>query len=235
MQSVAADVRYAVRALRRRPAFSIVATLTLALGIGANAAIFSAVRGILLTPLPFRAPERLVSLNAEQFVGNAELLHLREHARTLDGVAAISPGWGMALTGTGEAMQLTTSRVSTNLLDVLGVRPMLGRTFVDGESVPGRETVALLGHALWVERFGGDRSVVGKSNRPRRYAVRGRRCPAARLRSTRTPRGPLDTTRHRPHRVVPPRRHRLARRPTPRRRDRRAGAGRAGDVVSAHA
>ena len=163
MFSLVGDVRYAGRALRRRPGFSIVAILTLALGIGANAAIFSAVRGILLSPLPFRAPERLVSFPAEQFIANAELLHLREHARTLDGVAAISPGWGMALTGVGEATQLTTSRVSTNLLDVLGVRPMIGRSFTDGESIPGRETVALLSHALWTERFGGDRAVIGRS------------------------------------------------------------------------
>jgi hypothetical protein len=160
--TLAGDVRYAIRGLVRRPAFTIVAMLTLALGIGANAAIFSAVRGILLRPLPFRAPERLVALNAEQFVSNAEMLFLRDNARTLSGVAAISPGWGMALTGTGEATQLTTSRVSTNLLDLLGVRPMLGRTFVDGESTPGRETVAILGHALWVERFGGDPSVIGR-------------------------------------------------------------------------
>ncbi len=163
MLTLAGDVRYAVRALRRRPGFTIVAILTLALGIGANAAIFSAVRGILLSPLPFRAPERLVSFNAEQFIANAELLHLQQNARTLDGVAALSPGWGMALTGSGEATQLNTNRVSTNLLDVLGVRPMLGRTFVDGESIPGRETVAILSHALWAERFGSDRSIIGRS------------------------------------------------------------------------
>ena len=163
MLTLAGDVRYAVRALRRRPGFTIVAILTLALGIGANAAIFSAVRGILLSPLPFRAPERLVSFNAEQFIANAELLHLQQNARTLDGVAALSPGWGMALTGRGEATQLNTNRVSTNLLDVLGVRPMLGRTFVEGESIPGRETVAILSHALWAERFGSDRSIIGRS------------------------------------------------------------------------
>jgi predicted permease len=146
----------------RRPGFTVVATLTLALGIGANAAIFSAVRGILLRPLPFRAPHELVSFNAEQFISNAELLYLREHARTLDGVASISPGWGMALTGVGEATQLATARVSTNLLGVLGVRPMIGRSFEDRESIPGNESVALLSHALWTERFGGDRGVIGR-------------------------------------------------------------------------
>ena len=162
MWSLARDMRYAARALVRRPGFTIVATLTLALGIGANAAIFSAVRGILLRPLPFRAPHELASFNADQFISNAELLYLREHASTLVGVAAISPGWGMALTGAGEATQLATARVSTNLLDVLGVRPIIGRSFEDRESTPGNETVALLGHALWTERFGADRSVVGR-------------------------------------------------------------------------
>jgi predicted permease len=157
------DVRYAIRGLLRRPGFTVVAVITLALGIGANAAIFSAVRGILLRPLPFRGPDRLVAFNAEQFVSNAELLFLRDNARMLGGVAAISPGWGMALTGVGEATQLTTARVTTNLLDVLGVRPVIGRTFQESESVPGRETVAILGYSLWAERFGSDPSVVGRN------------------------------------------------------------------------
>jgi predicted permease len=163
MINLASDVKYAVRALSRRPAFAIVAMLTLALGIGANAAIFSVVRGILFEPLPFRAPDRLVSFNPEKFVANAELLFLRDNARTLDGAAAISPGWSMALTGTGEPTQLTTARVSTNLLDVLGVRPLLGRTFSPSESTPGQDNVAILDHALWTERFGGDAGVVGRS------------------------------------------------------------------------
>jgi putative ABC transport system permease protein len=162
MLSLVGDVRYAIRGLRRRPAFSVVAMLTLALGIGANAAIFSAVRGILLRPLPYRAPEQLVSYGLDRFISNAEMLYLREHSRSLEGVAAISPGWGMALTGAGEATQLNTARVSTNLLDVLGVRPMLGRTFEVDESTPGRETVAILSHAFWAERFGSDRSIVGR-------------------------------------------------------------------------
>ena len=162
MFSLVGDVRYAVRGLRRRPGFSVVAILTLALGIGANAAIFSAVRGILLRPLPFRAPEQLVAYGLDKFISNAELQYLREHSRALDGVAVISPGWGMALTGAGEAAQLNTARVSTNLLDVLGARPMIGRSFEAQESMPGEETVAILSHAFWAERFGSDRSIVGR-------------------------------------------------------------------------
>jgi predicted permease len=163
MSNLVGDMKYAVRTLSRRPAFALVALFTLALGIGANAAIFSVVRGILLEPLPFRAPDRLVAFNAEKFISNAELLFLRDHARTLSGAAAISPGWSMALTGTGEPTQLTTARVSTNMLDVLGVRPLIGRTFSPNESTPGQDNVAILDHALWTERFGADAGVLGRS------------------------------------------------------------------------
>ena len=163
MFNFAGDVKYAIRALTRRPGFAVVAMLTLALGIGANAAIFSVVRGILFEPLPFRAPERLVAFNPEKFVANAELLFLRDNARTLSGAAAISPGWSMALTGTGEPAQLTTARVSTNMLDVLGVHPMIGRTFRAEESTPGQDRVTILDHALWTERFGADPNVIGRS------------------------------------------------------------------------
>jgi predicted permease len=162
MRSIGGDVRYAWRTLISRPGFSVVAILVLALGIGSNAAIFSVVRGVLLRPLPFRAPDQLVSFDAERFISNAELLYLREHAESFADVAALSPGWGMALTGVGEATQLTTSRVSTNLLDVLGVPPLLGRTFRADESAPGREAVVLLGHSLWTARFGGDSSVLDR-------------------------------------------------------------------------
>jgi len=161
--TLAGDIRYGIRGLVRRPGFTLIAVLTLALGIGANAAIFSAVQGILLRPLPFHAPERLVAFNAEQFVSNAEVLFLKDNAKTLGGVAAISPGWGMALTGVGEATQLATARVTTNLLSVLGVRPMIGRTFQESESIPGNEMVAILGYSLWAERFGRDPSVIGRN------------------------------------------------------------------------
>ena len=114
----------------------------------------------------------------------------------------------MALTGVGEATQLTTARVSTNMLDVLGVRPMIGRTFQTNESTPGRETVAILGHALWTERFGSDPSIVGRSivldGTP--YNVIGVLPPGFDLLGT--SRGPLDAARDRSNRVVPPRRDR---------------------------
>jgi hypothetical protein len=123
MLSLVGDVRYAIRGLRRRPAFSVVAMLTLALGIGANAAIFSAVRGILLRPLPYRAPEQLVSYGLDRFISNAEMLYLREHSRSLEGVAAISPWVGHGPHGRGRSDAAQHARVSTNLLDVLASGP----------------------------------------------------------------------------------------------------------------
>ena len=156
------DLRLAIRGLSRRPAFTAVALGTLALGIGANTAVFSVVNAVLIKRLPYREPERLVTFGGA-FISNAELLYLREHIRGFSGVAAYSPGWGMALTSEGEPAQLTAAKVSTNFLGTIGLAPLLGRDFVDGESVPGKDAVALLNYEFWQERFGGDRAVVGRS------------------------------------------------------------------------
>ncbi len=165
------DVRYAARALGRRPTFTAVAVLTLALGIGANAAVFSAVRGILLAPLPYAEPERLAAVWPEHFFSSAELLYLQEHGRAMRRVEAFSPGWSVALAGgcgassDCEPRQLLGARTSTGFFDLLGVRPVLGRAFVPDESRPGNDRVALISHALWRARFGGDRDVVGRAVR----------------------------------------------------------------------
>ena len=166
MSTIVGDVRFAIRSLLRRPGFTIVAMLTLALGIGANAAIFSAVRGILLRPLPFRAPERLVSFNAEQFISNAELLFLRDNARYARSASPrISPGWGMALTGVGEAhathhgarLHEPARRPRRPPHD----RPQRSAT---EESTPGRENGRdARPFELWAERFGSDPSIVGRN------------------------------------------------------------------------
>jgi predicted permease len=160
--SLARDVRIAARALLRRPGFTAIALLTLALGIGANTAVFSVVNGILISRLPYREPERLVTFG-NTFISNAELLYLQEHGKSFAGVAAYSPGWGMALSSGGEPVALSAAKVSVNFLPMLGVSPALGRAFADDESAPGKDHVALLDYVLWQGRFGGDRSVLGRA------------------------------------------------------------------------
>jgi putative ABC transport system permease protein len=162
LESLWQDARYAIRTLRKSPAFTAVALLTFALGIGANTAVFSVVSGILLRPLPFANPDRLASIWPTKTISNAELVYLQQHAKTLESVSAFSPGWGIALTGSGEPRQLDAARVSANFFRTLGVRPALGRDFTEAESSPGQWDVAILNHALWVENFGADASVIGR-------------------------------------------------------------------------
>jgi predicted permease len=162
MRSIAQDVHFAIRALLKRPAFTIIALFTLALGIGANTAVFSVVNAIVLNRLPFRDADRLVTLGGN-FISTAEQLYMQEHMRQFADVASYSPGWGMALTSDGEPTQLTAARASVNLLPLLGVSPILGRSFSAEESTPGRDRVVLLSHALWQERFGADVQIVGRS------------------------------------------------------------------------
>ena len=162
LEGVVQDARYAVRTLRKSPGFTAVALLTFALGIGANTAVFSVVSGILLRPLPFANPERLASIWPAKSISNAELVYLQQHAKAFEAVAAFSPGWGIALTGSGEPRQLDAARVSTNYFQTLGVRPMVGRPFAPGESSPGQWNVAVISHALWLAQFGGDSSVLGR-------------------------------------------------------------------------
>ena len=157
-----ADVSFALRQMIRQPAFTLVALLTFALGIGANTAMFSVVRGVLLRPLPYREPERLAAIWPTRAISNAELVYLQHNARSLSDVAAFSPGWGIAMTGAGDPRQLAAARTSTNFFQMLGVQPALGRVFAPTESDPGNWDVAILSHGLWLTQFGGDASVVGR-------------------------------------------------------------------------
>jgi predicted permease len=157
--SVIHDARIAVRGLRKRPAFATTALLTLALGIGANTAVFSVVHGIVLEPLPYAAPDRLVGLWPGHFFSNAEMLFLRERSRSLAEVELFSPGWSMALTGDGEPAQLIGARTSAGFFDALGVRPLVGRSFTVDDSRPGSPAVAVISHDLWQTRFGGDPAI----------------------------------------------------------------------------
>src|SRR5215217_7580402 len=162
------DFRYGLRMLAKNPAFTAIAVLALALGIGANSAIFSVVNAILLRPLPYKNPDQLVMVweNATHmgFPKNtpspANFLDWRQQSTVFTGMAAFAEQ-SFNLTGVGEPERLDGRRVSANLLDLLGVKPIIGRTFVPEEDQPGTK-VALLNESLWKRRFGGDQSVMGR-------------------------------------------------------------------------
>jgi hypothetical protein len=155
--------------LAKSPAFTTVAALTLALGIGANTAIFSIVRAVILRPLPYRNPESLVwifrenlSLGYKQVVlMPGRFTALREQSRSFSEFATVEPK-DIVPIGDGKPEQIPGVRVSSNLAEVLGVRPILGRTFLPGEDDPGNHQVAMISYRLWQRRFGGEPQIIGR-------------------------------------------------------------------------
>jgi predicted permease len=160
LESVLQDARIALRGLRHSRAFAGVSILSLAIAIGANAAVFSLVHALLLRPLPYAEPERLVRLGG--FYPRGALVALQEGARTMD-VAGVTADLPFNLTGQGPAERHLGSVVSANLFALLGRGAALGRTFEPGEDRPGRDGVVLLSHALWRDRFGGDPAILGRT------------------------------------------------------------------------
>lgn len=160
MDAMLQDLRYGARMLRKNPGFTAIAVLTLALGIGANTAIFSLVNGILLRPLPFASPNELVSVTGTYPKG--AFVAMREQMKTLE-PAAYYEGHEFNLTGRGEPIRLSGVLVSAEFFNVLGARPELGRPFYPGEDIAGQDHFVILSHALWQERFRGDPSVIGKT------------------------------------------------------------------------
>jgi predicted permease len=153
------DARYALRTMRRAPGFSLVVVMTLALGIGANTAMFSLVNAILLRPLPYPDAERLVSVTGTYPRG--AFAELRASAGSMQ-AAAYADAHGVSLSGIGEPVHLMATLVSADLFTVLGARPLLGRTFAAGEDQAGRAAVAILSHAVWEQRFARDPAIVGR-------------------------------------------------------------------------
>ncbi len=160
MPSVWQDLRYGLRMLAKNPGFTAIAVLTLALGIGANTAIFSLVDGILLQPLPYAKPEQLVSVTGSYPRG--AFVAMRAQVRTLD-VATYAEGHEFNLTGQGEPVRLAGTLVSAELFSLLNARPEKGRTFYPGEDTAGQDNYVILSHALWARRFAGDPSIIGRS------------------------------------------------------------------------
>ena len=168
MDTLRQDLAYALRRLRQAPGFTAVAVATLALGIGANGAIFSVVNAVLLRPLPFEDAERLVR-DLHGLEGRAvgvyspqNFLDVEAGARSFESLAVFD-GNGVTLTGRGQPARLEGAAVSATFFDTLRVRPAYGRTFAPGENEPGRTKVAVLGDALWRSRFAADPAVVGQT------------------------------------------------------------------------
>ena len=157
------DLRYGLRTMRRSPGFAAVAVLTLALGIGANTAIFSVVNAVLLRPLPYRDPARLVTVLHDGWkpVAPANFLDWREQSSSFESIAAAQL-WSLTMTGRDRPEQLELLQTSAEMFHVLGVEAALGRTFAAGEDRPGREHVVVLSHGFWQRRFGAARDVVGQ-------------------------------------------------------------------------
>ena len=165
-------MRYALRRLVQQPGFSLIVIATLALGIGANTAIFSLVNAVLLKPLPYDRPERLITIdhyypnlnNLEAGFAVPTFRDIREQTRLFEAFA-VTRGWNANLTGRDDPERLNGRQATADFFRVFGVLPQIGRTFAAGEDTAGRERVVVLSHGLWTRRFGGDPKVVGSTIR----------------------------------------------------------------------
>ncbi|MFZ0595071.1 MAG: ABC transporter permease [Bryobacteraceae bacterium] len=167
MEAILNDLRFGARMLRKAPGFSTVAVLTLALGIGANTAIFSFVDSVLLKPLPYPEPERIVNVweKPPQYDRNGiSTMNFLDWQRqnTVFTAMAAQTGGSVTLTGGKEPVQLRTARVSASFFGILGVKPALGRTFASDEDQRGHEQVVVMSHRLWESRFGSDPGIIGR-------------------------------------------------------------------------
>src|SRR5919206_2535213 len=177
LETVVQDIRYGLRVLLRNRGFTLTAALTLALGIGVNTAIFSVIYGVLLRPLPYRDGGRLVVINQQGRLNNVSSLGLsvkefcdyRDHNKTMETVVE-HHSMNFILYGRDEPERVQTGVVSANFFDVLGVKPLLGRSFRPEDERPGGEAVLMLSYKYWQRAYGGDPNIVGRvfrmNNRP---------------------------------------------------------------------
>ncbi|MFY9609361.1 MAG: ABC transporter permease [Blastocatellia bacterium] len=170
MTTLVQDLRYAIRMLLKNPGFAVVAIIALALGIGANAAIFSVLNTVLLRSLPYSDPDRLMVVRENKLpqfpefsVSPGNFLDFQKQNTSFEKLAAVSGTAFNLVTGDAEPERLRGVRVSAGLFEMLGVTPLQGRTFLDEEDQPGHQYVVLLSSSLWKRRFGGDPNIVGQS------------------------------------------------------------------------
>src|SRR5437879_5123737 len=168
MSSFLQDLRYALRTLVNSPGFAAVALLTLALGIGANTAIFSFVDGLLLKPLPYNDADRIVRVlekpprGERNGISTLNFLDWQQYNDVFDFMAAQGNG-GATLTGIEEPVQLRGARVSAHFFEIFGIRAALGRTFLSDEDQLGKHKVVILSNVLWVNQFGADSSIINRT------------------------------------------------------------------------
>ena len=162
------DLRYAIRLLRNSPRFSAVAIATIAIAIGANTAMFSFVNGLLLRPLPYPDPDRIVRVLERVPTGGLNSISTLNYLDWTNQNAvfefmAAEVDWRATLTGAGEPLVIRGARASAHYFDIFGVKAAMGRTFLPGEDQPGKDRVVLLSHVLWASRFGSDRAMLGRN------------------------------------------------------------------------
>jgi putative ABC transport system permease protein len=168
MEMLLQDLRYGARMLLKNPGFTIVASITLALGIGANTAIFSIVNAVLIRPLPYQEPDQLVMIDeippgGGQFaIAPGNFADWRDQSRSFVGMSAYRGGNLILTSDGGNAEQLRSQRISANFFDLLGIKPVLGRFFTSDEDKPDHNRVVIFSYSLWQRRFGGEPDIVGK-------------------------------------------------------------------------
>ena len=162
------DARYAARILRKNPGFSLAAIITLALGIGGNTAIFTITNAVLLRPFPYQDPSQLVVIDFQGKDGASRggsinrYEQIRDRNHSFSGIAACAND-ALNLTGGGEPLQVPIGRVTSNFFSLLGVKPQLGRSFIEGEGQPGGRYVVMISDSLWHTRFGGNPQIVDQT------------------------------------------------------------------------
>src|SRR5215510_446710 len=167
INSLGQDMRYGLRALLKQPGFTAIAVLTLALGIGANTAIFSVVNAVLIRALPYKDADRLAIVweksarNVQNTINLGNFFDWKEQNSVFEGMAAFADT-RLNLTGSGEPEEIPAQAGTDNLFAVLGANAFLGRTFTPDDAKPGAEDVTVISYSLWQRRFGGDPQVIGR-------------------------------------------------------------------------